>query len=63
MKTLSDKGYEGTFEVDMDEAVCRGKLLFIPDMVTYAAETPKLLKDAFEEAVNDYLITCQELGR
>lgn len=63
MKTLSYKGYEGTVEVDMDEGVCRGKLLFIPDTVTYAAETPKLLKGAFKEAVDDYLATCQELGR
>lgn len=63
MKNLSYKGYEGTVEVDMDEGVCRGKLFFIPDMVTYSAETPKLLMGAFEEAVDDYLATCQELGR
>lgn len=63
MKTLSYKGYEGTVEVDMDASVCRGKLLFVPDLVTYVAETPKRLKAAFEEAVDDYLATCDELGR
>lgn len=63
MKTLSYQGYEGTIEVDMDEGVCRGKLLFIHDLVTYVAETPKLLRKAFEEAVDDYLATCEELGR
>lgn len=63
MKTLSYKGYEGTIEVDMDEGVCRGKLLFIHDLVTYVAETPKLLQKAFEEAVDDYLATCEELDR
>lgn len=63
MKTLSYNGYEGTVDVDIDEGVCRGKLLFVPDLVTYVAETPKLLKAAFEEAVDDYLTTCEELGR
>lgn len=63
MKTLSYKGYEGTVEVDMDEGVCRGKLLFIHDLVTYVGETPKLLKEAFEDAVDDYLVTCEELDR
>jgi len=63
MKTLSYKGYEGTIEVDMEEDICRGKLLFINDLVTYEAKTPKGLKQAFEEAVDDYFETCTELGR
>lgn len=63
MQTLSYKGYEGTVEVDVENGVCRGKLLFVKDLITYVSETPKGLKAAFEESVDDYLETCQELGR
>lgn len=63
MKILSYKGYEGSAEVDMEAEVCRGKILFIPDLVTYEAETPKQLQREFEAAVDDYLETCRELDR
>lgn len=63
MDILKYKGYEGTTELDMDRFVCRGKLLFIDDLVTYEAATPKELKQEFEAAVEDYLETCAFLGR
>lgn len=63
MHILKYKDYEGTAEVDMDRCVCRGKILFINDLVTYEADTPQALKLAFELAVDDYLETCEELGR
>lgn len=56
-------GFDGSVEVDMARHVCRGKLLFIDDLVTYEAATPAELRTAFEEAVVDYIETCQELGR
>lgn len=63
MNTLKYMGYEGTVEIDIDRDVCRGKILFIDDLVTYEAETPKILKKEFELSVDDYLKTCKELGR
>ncbi|MDR3629354.1 MAG: type II toxin-antitoxin system HicB family antitoxin [Desulfocapsaceae bacterium] len=63
MDTINYKGYEGTAEIDMDRSVCRGKIRFIQDLITYQADTPKDLKRAFEEAVEDYLETCEALGR
>lgn len=63
MDILNYKGYEGTAELDMDQGICRGKILFISDLVTYKAETPAELRKAFEEAVDDYIATCMELGR
>lgn len=63
MGTLKYKRYEGTAEVDTDRCVCRGKILFINDLVIYEAESPAALKKAFEEAVDDYIETCAELGR
>ncbi len=63
MDILKFKGYEGTAELDMDRQVCRGKILFIHDLVTYEAKSPTNLQREFEEAVIDYLETCKELER
>lgn len=63
MDTLKYKDYEGTVEVDMNRFVCRGKILFINDLVTYEAATPAELKREFEAAVDDYLETCVAIGR
>lgn len=56
------KGYFGSAEVNLVDNILYGKLLFINDIVTYVAETPKKLEVAFREAVDDYLQTCAELG-
>lgn len=63
MDIMKYKQFEGTADVDMDRAVCHGKILFIDDLVTYEAPTPDELRRAFQEAVDDYLDTCAELGR
>lgn len=63
MDILKYKDYEGTAELDMSRGVCRGKILFINDLVTYEAKTPAQLQAAFNAAVDDYLDTCASLGR
>lgn len=63
MDILKYKGYEGTAELDMIRQICRGKILFINDLVTYEAATPVQLQEVFEAAVDDYLLTCAELDR
>lgn len=63
MDILKFKGYEGTAELDMDRHVCRGKILFIDDLITYEAASPAELQKEFEAAVEDYIETCAALGR
>jgi len=63
MDILKYKEYEGTAELDMSRGVCRGKILFINDLVTYEAATPTQLQSEFEAAVNDYLQKSASLGR
>jgi predicted HicB family RNase H-like nuclease len=63
MDILKYKDYEGTAELDMARRVCRGKLLFIDDLVTYEAASPAELQTEFEAAVDDYIDTCTTLGR
>lgn len=63
MDILKYKDYEGTAELDMTRQVCRGKILFIDDLVTYEASSPAELQREFEAAVDDYLDTCLSLSR
>lgn len=63
MDILKYKEYEGTAELDMTRWVCRGRILFINDLVTYEAASPAKLKKEFEAAVDDYIKTCKDLGR
>lgn len=63
MDILSYKDYEGTAELDMARGVCRGKVLFIDDLVTYESASPADLQKEFEDAVDDYLETCTALEK
>ncbi len=63
MDILKYKDYEGTAELDMARRICRGKILFIDDLVTYEAASPAELQTEFEAAVDDYIETCTTLGR
>ncbi|HGA5700449.1 TPA: type II toxin-antitoxin system HicB family antitoxin [Salmonella enterica subsp. enterica serovar Birkenhead] len=57
------KGYFGSIDISIDDDVLYGKLECINDLVTYEAKTIEALRKAFEEAVEDYIETCKELGR
>lgn len=63
MKTLKYKGYEGMAEVDLERGVCCGKIIFIDDLITYESESAKNIQTEFEAAVDDYIATCEALGR
>lgn len=63
MDLLHYNGYEGTAEVDVARRVCRGRILFIDDLVTYESRTPERLQSEFEAAVDDYIDTCRKLGK
>lgn len=63
MGILKYKDFEGSADLDTDRWVCRGKLLFIDDLVTYEATTPAALQAEFEAAVDDYVETCREIGK
>lgn len=60
---LEYKGYYGSANYSEEDEVFWGKLEFIRDLVTYESDTAKGLRPAFEEAVDDYLQTCEAEGR
>ncbi len=63
MDLLQYNGYEGTAELDMTRCTCRGRVLFIHDLVTYEAKTPDQLQKEFEAAVDDYIETCKQVSK
>lgn len=63
METLSFNGYHGSIETEVADNVLHGKILFISDLVTYEAETLAQLQIGFQAAVQDYIETCQAIGK
>lgn len=62
-KLMNYKGFYGTIEFDLESGVLFGKIECINDLVTYEAESIRDLKVAFEDAVNDYIETCEAIGK
>jgi len=56
------KGYLGSAEIDTQNDILYGKLLFISDLISYTANSVSELKKSFERAVDDYLEVCAEVG-
>lgn len=63
MDTMTYKGYAAHIE-DSDEDSCFiGHIAGIDDVVGFHGESVAQLRAAFEEAVEDYLETCEKLNR
>ena len=56
------KGYLGSADVDAENNILFGRLLFIRDVIGYSGGTVQEFRQAFEEAVDDYLEVCAERG-
>ncbi len=63
MNTLTYKGYTAKIEFDPEDNILFGNLLGIRDTVGFHGETVKELKNAFYEAVDFYLESCEKAGR
>lgn len=63
MSTMTFKGYAARIEYSDDDTCFIGHIAGIKDVIGFHAETVKELRAAFEEAVDDYLATCEKLGR
>lgn len=60
---LKYKDYYGSVQFSAADEVFYGKILAINDMVSFEGSSVQELKAAFEEAVEDYLETCLEIGK
>lgn len=60
---LEYKGYYTKVEYSAEDNILFGKIEGINDLVTFEEENPKLVEQAFHEAVDDYLIFCEDIGQ
>lgn len=60
---LEYKDYLGTVDYSAEDAVFYGKVQGISDLVVFEGASVTKLKKGFEDAVNDYLETCKEIGK
>ncbi len=63
MKTLKYKGYIGSIDYSEDDGVLFGEILGIDGLVSYEGKTVEELTHSFHEAVEDYLVFCEEHNR
>jgi len=60
---MTYKGYAARIEYSDEDGCFIGHIAGIKDIIGFHAESVKELRAAFEEAVNDYLATCEKSGR
>lgn len=60
---MSYKGYAARIEHDDDDGIFTGRIAGIRDGVGFHGDTVEGLREAFHEAVEDYLETCAKVGK
>lgn len=60
---MNYKGYSARVEYDDEDGIFTGRLAGIRDGVGFHADTVGGLREAFHEAVEDYLETCAKIGK
>jgi len=63
MSTMTYKGYAARIEYSDEDGCFLGHIAGIKDVIGFHAESVKELRLAFEEAVDDYISTCERVGR
>ena len=63
MNVLTYNGYSARVEFDSEDKVFIGHIAAINDVIGFHGESVRELEDAFHEAVDDYLETCQKAGK
>ena len=63
MNTMNYKGYAARIEYSEEDDCLVGHIAGINDIVGFHANSFPELHTAFEEAVDDYLQTCKQIGK
>ncbi len=63
MNTMEYKGFAAKVEYSESDGCIVGHVAGIRDVIGFHGESVAELRAAFEEAVDDYLATCEKLGR
>ena len=60
---LQYKDYLASLSFSTDDEVFYGKILGIDDLVTFEGTSVKELQTAFQDAAEDYITTCHQVGK
>ncbi len=60
---MSYKNYAGTVEYSEDDGILFGRIVGIDDVISYEGESVATLQQSFHNAVDDYLVHCQRIGK
>ncbi|MBX3000193.1 MAG: type II toxin-antitoxin system HicB family antitoxin [Caldilineaceae bacterium] len=63
MNMMTHRGYTARIEYSDEDGCFVGHITGIRDVVGFHAESVSELREAFAEAVEDYMGTCERLGR
>lgn len=63
MNVMSYKGYAARIEYSEEDGCFVGRIAGIGDVVSFHGESVEELRAAFVEAVDDYLETCERIGK
>ncbi|HVL70631.1 MAG TPA: type II toxin-antitoxin system HicB family antitoxin [Beijerinckiaceae bacterium] len=63
MSVMNYKGYMARVDYDPEDEIFFGRLAGINDIVGFHADNVEDLKLAFREAVDDYVATCERVGK
>lgn len=61
--TIEYRGYIGSIEYSSEDKCFFGKLEMIDDLVTFEATNAQELEENFQNAVDEWIETCQALNR
>jgi len=60
---LKYKGYTGNVNFDAEDKIFHGRVLGITDVIGFEGGSVSELEKDFRDAIDDYLETCQEIGK
>ncbi|MCF2446098.1 type II toxin-antitoxin system HicB family antitoxin [Dyadobacter sp. CY345] len=63
INSLTYNGYTASISYSSEDEVFFGKIIGLNDLITFEGTSVAELKQAFQEAVEDYLETCKELNK
>ena len=63
MNAMSYKGYSARIDYDDEDGIFVGRIAGISDGIGFHADTVDDLRLAFHEAVDDYIETCEKVGK
>lgn len=63
MNMMTYRGYFARVDFDGEDEIFFGRIAGISDVIGFHGESVVDLKQAFHEAVDDYIKTCSEIGK